>query len=252
MKRYFSFAILLALMLSIFSLGYALTVQIGDGTATTDYLPIYGLYDFSYTQQIYTPTQINASGDITKIRFWYSSGSIANSKDWTIYMGHTDKTEFTSNTDWVTPNTLTQVFYGDVTDMLPATGNWMEITLAVPFNYNNSDNLVIAVHDRTDGWGSMSWGSFTSEANTGIYYRRDDVNFNLDNPQAAYSRTGSINRIQLVFPDTAPPLAPTLISPANGVYALDGDELYWSAPPGEADAHRLMMFILAQLWPRPW
>ncbi|HAN40801.1 MAG TPA: hypothetical protein DCQ12_02625, partial [Candidatus Cloacimonas sp.] len=236
MRKQFSFILLLALMLSIFSLGYALTVQIGDGTATTDYLPIYGLYDFSYTQQIYTPTQINASGDITKIRFWYSSGSIANSKDWTIYMGHTDKTEFTSNTDWVTPNTLTQVFYGDVTDMLPATGNWMEITLAVPFNYNNSDNLVIAVHDRTDGWGSMSWGSFTSEANTGIYYRRDDVNFNLDNPQAAYSRTGSINRIQLVFPDTAPPLAPTLISPANGGYALDGDELYWSATPGEADA----------------
>jgi len=237
MKRYFSFAILLALLLSVFSLGYADVVQVGEGTAYSSVLPIYGFYHYSYSQQIYTQAQINHDGPIQKIRFFYRSGSIANNKDWTIWMGHTAKTEFASVSDWEAPANLTQVFTGDVTDLMPAAENdWLEITLTTPFNYNNSDNLVIAVHDRTAGCGSMSWGSFTSASNTGMYYRRDDVNFNLDNPQAAYSRTGRINRIQLIFPTTTPPLAPTLISPANGGYALDGDELYWSATPGEADA----------------
>lgn len=100
MKRYFSFAMLLALMLGVFSLGYAATVQIGDGTATSGNHPISGMYGYSYTQQIFTQEQIGRSGPITKIRFYHKSGSIANSKDWTIWMGHTTKTEFTSDTDW--------------------------------------------------------------------------------------------------------------------------------------------------------
>ena len=62
MKRYFSFALLLALMLSIFSLSFADTVQVGDGTAYSSVLPIYGYYHYSYTQQIYTQAQINHAG----------------------------------------------------------------------------------------------------------------------------------------------------------------------------------------------
>ena len=243
MKRYWSFILLLALMLSIFGVSHALTVQVGDGTSTTSYFPIYGLYDFSYTQQIYTQGQINTSGTITKVRFYYVSGGIADSKDWTIYMGHTTKTAFTSTSDWVAPNSLTQVFYGDVTTMLPAAGNWMEITLDTPFNYNNTDNLLIAVHDRTDGWEGMSWGAFSSGSNTGIYYRQDDTDFDLNNPQTANSITGGINRIQFVFPDTEAPQAPVLVFPENGGQAFPGQSLSWTLPPGSADATGYDVYI---------
>ena len=64
-------------------------------------------------------------------------------------MGHTTKTAFASVTDWEAPVNLTQVFNGDVTNLMPAANNWMEITLTTPFNYNNTDNLLIAVHQYT-------------------------------------------------------------------------------------------------------
>lgn len=236
MKRYFSFAILLALLLSVFSLGYADVVQVGEGTAYSSVLPIYGFYHYSYSQQIYTQAQINHDGPIQKIRFFYRSGSIANNKDWTIWMGHTTKTEFASVSDWEAPVNLTQVFTGDVTDLMPAAENeWLEITLTTPFNYNNTDNLLIAVHQYTPGYGSMSWGSFTSTSNTGMYARSDTDNPDPNNPYDAYGRTDKINRIQLIFPTTTPPLAPTLISPLNGGYAIDGESLSWTFGSGGAE-----------------
>ena len=133
MKTSFRISMLLAILLAMFGFANAVTVQVGDGTATTGYFPVYAVYSYSYTQQIYTQSQINFAGAITKLRFYYVSGAIANSKDWTIYLGHSDKTQFSNTTDWEAPANLTQVFDGDVTAMLPAEGNWMEITLDTPF-----------------------------------------------------------------------------------------------------------------------
>ncbi|NLA44286.1 MAG: hypothetical protein GX869_01370, partial [Candidatus Cloacimonetes bacterium] len=223
-------------ILALSTLGFADTVQIGTGTATTSYLPIYGFYGYNYTQQIYLQTQINKSGNITKLRFFYVSGAITNSKDWVIYMGHTTKTSFSSTTDWVPLANLTQVFAGDVSSYLPAANNWMEIPLTTPFNYNNTDNLVIAVDENTSGYASMSWGAFTSGSNTGIYYYSDSVNPDPASPPTATSRTGSIDRIQLVFPNTSAPLAPTLLYPSNGGWAFTNDVLSWIPTMGAGDA----------------
>ena len=178
MRKHFSFILLLALMLSVFSIGYAATVTIGTGTTTTEFFPVYGWYHYSYSQQIYTQSQINHAGDITKIRFYYSSGAIANSKDWTIYLGHTQKTSFTSNTDWEAIANLTQVFSGDVSTMVPSSAGWMEITLTTPFTYNNTDNLIVAVDENQSGYGRMYWGSFDSGSTTGIYFRTDSASQN--------------------------------------------------------------------------
>ena len=98
-------------MLAICAVSFADIVRL-TGTATTSYLPIYGFYGYNYTQQIYTQAQINKAGNITKLRFFYVSGTITNSKDWVIYMGHTTKTAFSSTTDWEPLANLTQVFAG--------------------------------------------------------------------------------------------------------------------------------------------
>ncbi len=243
MKTTFRITLLIALMLSIFGLGHAATVQVGDGTSNTSYLPLYGIYSYTYTQQVFTQSQINHSGEITKIRFYYASGSIGNNKDWTIYLGHSQRTEFSSTTDWEPPANLTQVFSGDVTDMVPQSNNWMEITLNTPFNYNNTDNLIVAVYQNTPGWSSMSWGCFNSGADTGIYFYSDSVDPDPQDPPAANNRTGNINRIQLVFPDTEVPMAPVLLSPENAAEVMNGQSLSWELPHGSADASGYDVYI---------
>ena len=109
MKKLMKLAILLSLILAMCSMLIADTVEIGTGTATTNFLPIDGNYSYSYSQQIYTPAQINHSGSISRIRFYYVSGSFDSCKDWVIYMGHTSKTGFTSPIAWVPLADLTQV-----------------------------------------------------------------------------------------------------------------------------------------------
>jgi hypothetical protein len=226
---------LLIAILALSTLGFADTVQIGTGTSTAVSLPIYANYAYTYSQQIYLQTQINKSGNITKLRFFYVSGAITNSKDWVIYMGNTIKTSFSSTTDWVPLENLTQVFAGDVSSYLPATNNWMEIPLTTPFNYNNTDNLVIAVDENTPGSASMTWGSFGSGSNTGIYYNNNSTNPDPASPPTANSRTATINRIQLVFPNTSAPLTPTLLFPANGCWAFANDVLSWLPTLGAGD-----------------
>ena len=243
MTKRSSFIILLALLLSLFSTGFALTVQVGDGTGTTNHFPIHGYNSYSYTQQIYTQAQIDQSGPISKIRFYYVSGSIANNKDWTIYLGHTQKTAFDSNADWVPASSLTQVFSGDVTDMLPAANHWMEIALTTPFDYNNIDNLLVAVHQSTPDYDIMSWGAFSSGNHTGIYYSNDSTDPDPSSPPSANGRSGNLSRIQLVFPDTVVPDAPLLVFPEDGERVYAGHCLSWTMPAGSADTNGYDVYL---------
>lgn len=143
----------------------------------------------------------------TKIRFYLNSGTPANSSAWVVYLGHTTKTTFASTTDWVPVASMTMVFNGTVT--FPSAGNWMEITLTTPFAYNNVDNLVVAVDENTPSYAAADcyWRTFTSGANTGIYYYNDNTNPNPASPPIANARTSNIDQIQ--FEITAPPCAGT-------------------------------------------
>ncbi|MDD3236161.1 MAG: choice-of-anchor D domain-containing protein, partial [Candidatus Cloacimonetes bacterium] len=228
--------LILLFALAFLGIAFADTVTVGTGTATGSTLPISAGWGYTYSQQIYTQAQINKSGDITKIRFYYVSGPIALNKDWVIYMGHTTKTTFATTTDWEPLANLTQVFAGDVSSMVPLANNWMEITLSTPFTYNNSDNLIVAVDENTPSYASMSWGAFTSGTNTGIYYRSDSANPDPATPPTASGRSGTIARIQFAFPNTAAPLAPTLVTPANGDWSFTDGKLIWNNNAGGADA----------------
>ncbi|MDY0151280.1 MAG: choice-of-anchor J domain-containing protein, partial [Candidatus Cloacimonas sp.] len=242
MKRLLVLDLLLA-MLAICSVAFADTVAVGTGTDYTYELPIQGVANYSYSQQIYTQEQINRAGNITKIRFYCIAGNFSNSKDWVIYMGHTSKTNFVSNTDWEPVTNLTQVFAGDVSSLFLLENNWVEITLSTPFAYNNTDNLIIAIDENTYGYSYISWGCFTSGANTGMQYDSssytNSINPDPAAPPTATWRTADINRIQFVFPNTTIPLAPTLLGPANDGYALLEDKLYWctTANGGDADSY---------------
>ena len=138
-------------MLVLFaSFSFAQTVTIGSGTNTGYLIPVNSNYGFTYSQQIILQSEISTAGTIEKLRFYMVGGiSLASSNQWTIYMGHTTKTSFSSNTNWEPLASLTQVFSGTIA--ATPTSGWYEITLSTPFAYNNTDNLVVAIDENASG-----------------------------------------------------------------------------------------------------
>ncbi|MGG5208375.1 hypothetical protein ACQWU4_05455 [Chryseobacterium sp. MIQD13] len=138
------------LLLSLLSIAFMLNAQISLNTGSTNVgtAPISSFFSYSYVQQIYPKQELNATaaGNITGLTFYVDpSATINDSSDWTVYIGHTTKTTFTSGTDWIPASQLTQVFAGTVTK----TNNKVEVTFATPFAYNNTDNLVIAAKENS-------------------------------------------------------------------------------------------------------
>ncbi|MBS1548583.1 MAG: T9SS type A sorting domain-containing protein [Bacteroidetes bacterium] len=204
----------------------AQVLQLGSGTSTQSYLPLYYLYDYNYTQTIYTSAEIVANGGqagtITKIKYKPTVAvSTAKWKDLVIYMANTTKDNFSSNTDWVPSTSLTQVFNGTLPDNLNA-NEWVEITLNTPFTWDSTQNLVIAVDENTPSYGnSPSWAGYTLAPSTGnkaIYKYQDTNNIDPASPPSG-SRTNAVAQIRfeggIVAPLTTPPACTTISSPAN-------------------------------------
>lgn len=136
------------LLLILLSIALMLNAQINLNITSTSVgtAPISSFFSYSYVQQIYPRQELNATaaGNITGLTFYVDpSATINDSSNWTVYLGHTAKTGFTSGTDWIPSAQLTQVFAGTVTK----TNNKVEVIFTTPFAYNNSDNLVIAAKE---------------------------------------------------------------------------------------------------------
>jgi|GEM_PF-439406 len=184
------------------------TIQIGSGTTNTNGngsgIPMTN-YNYSYTQQLVTAAEYSANngiaGNITKIRWMFPSiGTTTVYGDWDIWIGHTTKTAFDSATDWVPISDMQQVFSGNIhTDGTPGPTDdtWFEITFSTPFNYNGTDNIVVAVHEKTLGWSlAPSIRTYISSTNSGIVYRNDNINPNPASPPSASSRVSTLAQIQ--------------------------------------------------------
>lgn len=121
--------------------------QIGSGTSTNSYLPTYNLYNYSLSEQIYTEEEIGGAGIINSISF-YPVGAIT--RNLKVYMANTDKTSFTSGSDWVAMTEDNLVYEGNV-NMVANT--WVTIPLDEPFEFDGT-NLLLAVTDHTGTWTS--------------------------------------------------------------------------------------------------
>ena len=99
MKKLLLFSLL---MLTCFGMARADIVEVGNGSddVKSDALPTSARYEYSLTQQIYTSSEIGASGTISSIAFYkISEGELTRKLD--IYMVPTKKTGFSSATDWI-------------------------------------------------------------------------------------------------------------------------------------------------------
>ena len=206
-RKIISWRYRLALLFGVFFWGissFAQTIQLGSGSTTNSYLPLYYLYDKNYTQTIYTAaelTQAGASatgGTITKIRFKpTASVTTLDWRYWTIYMDNTSKIGFESTSDWIPIGDFTQVFSGNIPDNTVA-NTWMEITLTTPFVWDGS-NIAIAITETTPNWGgNPSWASYTlapSVGNKAIYKYQDGDDINLTSPPVG-TRVNAVAQIQ--------------------------------------------------------
>ncbi|MCK9309155.1 MAG: choice-of-anchor D domain-containing protein [Candidatus Cloacimonetes bacterium] len=179
-------------------------VVIGNGTVNLG-LPVDPYYGYTYSQSIYLQSEINTAGKrIEKLYYYWNGVSAATkSNDWTIYMGHTALTSFETNTSWVPFASLSQVFQGEVA--LPASAGWIEIPLSTAFDYNNMDNLVIAIdeneanHD-TNSHYFLCTGTATKRS---IRNRSDSINPNPSTPPSILPTSGYPNVMLFLVGDIA-------------------------------------------------
>lgn len=115
------------------------------GTTSND-VPVMASKTYSYVQTIYDASLFGLSGSATIDTLWFNCTSVASSpatdSKFVVYMGHTDKSIAASAKDWLA---LTEVANYNTTVQPTATG-WFAIPLNVAsFEYNGTQNLVIAI-----------------------------------------------------------------------------------------------------------
>ena len=142
-------------------------------------LPIYRYssdYQYSLTQQIYTPAQVGAAGTITQIAFYV--GTFQNrSRTLKIYLSKTssntidyDESEGKYYTTGVSSYDL--VFEG--TYNFNSTG-WHTITLTTPFYYDGTSNLRLTVCDNTNQNHSTVFRTSSSGGTRAVYVAWDSA-----------------------------------------------------------------------------
>ena len=202
------------------------TVQIGSSTSNSGVIPIRTDLDYSYIQQIYTASELINAGvtgpsTISKLKFYLTNNNTANSTDWTIYMGNTTRTVFSSNTDWEPISNFTTNFSGTV--VTPPSGNWMEIILDVPFLWNGVDNIILAVDQNQPNASANNsdWQITVKPENRAIYHFSSAVNADPAAPPTASGVFDKVNNIQFE------------VSPANnGLNQSPGNALNFDAING--------------------
>ena len=152
---------------------------IGSGEATSLYLPGYSYCCYNLSQQIYTPDEIGGSGSITSVSY-FNEGE-TKTRDYDIYMVHTDKSTFTNNKDWITVTEADRVYSGSVT---MTHGYWSTIVFATPFDYDGTSNLALIVDDNsgTCSDDDMACRVFNANGRQAIHAYSNTTNFDPNNP----------------------------------------------------------------------
>ena len=166
-------------------------IILGEGTETNVYLPSYSYYKYTLSQQIYTASEINTSGTITGLSF-YNNGN-EETRNYNLYLVHTEKTAFTSNTDWIAVTAADLVFSGTVT---MSSGKWTALELDTPFVYDGVSNLAVVVDDNSGSWTNsphMACRVYNAAGNQAIRVYSDNTDYNPFNPT---SYTGTLHSVK--------------------------------------------------------
>ena len=181
MKKMLRFLMLAVLFLP-FALSAQTSVMIGDTSTATDntYLPMNSLYEYSYSQQIYTPSEIGTAGTIHSITIWMRGASDLHTMPFDIYMLEVEAGEFATTTSWI-PVTASDVVYSGSVTVHNTTDSAYTFELTVPFTYSGTGNLLICFDNNSGAWKSGLNGKvFQTEdgVSRAMYVRRDGTDYN--------------------------------------------------------------------------
>ena len=187
-----------------------------DGTVSTSYLlPLNTYYKYSFSEQIYTAAELGTiNGAINCISFQYIHGT-AQSKDIVVYMGNTTKSSFSGGNDWVPVNQMFQVFNGTVTFTNAAPGNWVNIPFDIPFEYDGTSNIVVAVLNNTGSYlNSDPTFNVHTASSKSLYLYTDSSPYNVNSLGSGTSGTYRNNMRFLVGDPVSCPM-PTYLTVSN-------------------------------------
>ena len=157
-------------------------VNVGTNNNLMEYGPTYSCYEYAYSQSIYPALAIGGANTFTGIS-WYVEDPLATTRSFTVYMGTTSQSSYSSETNLVPASSLTQVATGSVNC---STTGWKHLDFTTPFVYDGTGNLVIAVDDNTGSYEcTVGWrGTPSSGTNTVVWYQ-DGTNVSPSSPTSA-------------------------------------------------------------------
>ena len=199
-------------------------VSIGGGEVSDYNVPANHYYKYGWTDMIYLQSEINTTGNITKIRFQVDPTTsipytATNQK---IYMGHTTSSTLPSivkenaQTNYVSSD-YTLVYSGTV----GWTVGWVEIVLQTPFPWNNINNLLIKWENRNNAYTfDEPYFYYTSKTNT-VAYKVLDASY----PTADGVRGSLRPNIKIALAD--PVALPITLLSFTGHNTVDGNSIQW-------------------------
>ena len=128
------------------------TIQIGDGTSNTAYVPTYGWFDYSWSDSIYLKEEIGDTCVITGLSYYVTNEpyeyTMSNQR---IFLLETNRASFDAAAyEDPAVSGAAAVFDGTVT--WNGSG-WHSIPFDTPFDFSGEANLVIHWENRDGSWG---------------------------------------------------------------------------------------------------
>ena len=164
---------------------FAEGLEIGTASSNSNFLPTYSWYKQSFTEQIYTADEIGLAGSINSIAFYNEGAEKTRTLD--LYLKATDKSAFSSKTDWVVMSDSDKVFSGEVTLVADS---WTFLVFDTPFEHDGTSNIVIAVDDNSGAYTSsphLACSVFNTSATQAIYIYSDGTNYDPSSPTTSQS-----------------------------------------------------------------
>lgn len=162
---------------------------VGSGNNTSSSLPFSNWYYYGLTQQIYTTKELgNKAGSIMALDFFRTDNNPCNNTI-EIYLVKTDKTMFTTSSDWISVTEADKVYDGKVQF---ESNQWTTIELTKPFDYDGVSNLALIVYDKKvsgDSYGNYrAFRTFKGNNNQTLFFKSDR-----DDPTIRPTVTGGLS-----------------------------------------------------------
>ncbi len=125
---------------------------------TESFFPMYHLYQYSMSQQIYRANELQSAGTISGIAYYYKPYAGVGPYEMNnvqIYMQHTDKDYFEDDNDIIPIDLSQKVFEGTV---VAENKGWVEFSFDTPFEYDGIHNILISFNDPAPEYYQSGWG----------------------------------------------------------------------------------------------